>query len=148
MAEDEDETFLNRMSLKKLPTVLGENQFINTIKDRFFERKRHIEVPESKRLAPPTDAIINTVCALYGIDEDQLHSAKRGTVNEARNLAIYLLRYLRGESLTGIGKVFDIRSYSTVSSIIERFKVRIQTERPLLRKVEGAKKTLMRHEQT
>jgi hypothetical protein len=148
MAEDEDETFLNRMNLKKLPTVLGDNQFVNTIKDRFFERKRNIEVPESKRLAPQTDDIINAVCDLYSIDKAQLHAAKRGTVNEARNMAIYLLRYLRGDSLTAIGKVFNIHSYSTVSSIIERFKVRMQTKRQLLQKVEGAKKTLLRQGQT
>jgi REP element-mobilizing transposase RayT len=123
MAEDENETFLNRMNLNRLPNMLGDNQFINTIKQRFFVQKRHIEVPESKRLAPDSNDIIIAVCYSYGIDKDQLHAAKRGAVNEARNMAIYLLRYLRGDPLTTIGKVFDIQSYSTVSSIIERFKV-------------------------
>jgi chromosomal replication initiation ATPase DnaA len=63
-------------------------------------------------------------------------------------MAIYLLRYLRGDSLTTIGKVFDIQSYSTVSSIIERFKIRIQADRKLLRNVEGIRKAIMRHGQT
>ncbi len=148
MAEDEDETFLNRMDLKRLPAVLGDNNFINTIKEKFFEQKRHIEVPESKRLAPDTNDIIKAVCDLYGMEKAQLHAAKRGTVNEARNMAIYLLRYLRGDSLTTIGKVFDIQSYSTVSTIIERFKVRMQTERKLIRKVEETRKALMRQGQT
>jgi REP element-mobilizing transposase RayT len=148
MADDENETFLNRMNLKRLPSILGENQFINTIKERFFGQKRNIEVPESKRLAPEINDIQNAVCDLYGIDKAQLHAAKRGTVNEARNMAIYLLRYLRGDSLTTIGKVFNIQSYSTVSSIIERFKVRMQTERKIMRKVEGTKKALMRQRQT
>ena len=148
MAEEEDETFLDRMNLKRLPSILGDSQFVNAIKDGFFEQKRHIEVPDSKRLAPDGFDIINAVCNYYSIDNVELFAAKRGVVNEARNMAIYLFRYLRGDSLTTIGKVFDIQSYSTVSSIIERFKVRMQTERKLARKVEEAKKALMSQGQT
>ena len=148
MAEEEDETFLDRMNLKRLPSILGDSQFVNAIKDGFFEQKRHIEVPDSKRLAPDGFDIINAVSNYYSIDNVELFAAKRGVVNEARNMAIYLFRYLRGDSLTTIGKVFDIQSYSTVSSIIERFKVRMQTERKLARKVEEAKKALMSQGQT
>jgi putative transposase len=148
MAEDENKTFLDRMNLKRLPSVLGDNTFVNTIKERFFERKRHIEVPESKRLAPDTDDILNAVCGMYGIDKAQLWAAKRGAINEARNMAIYLLRYLRGDSLKTIGKVFNIQSYSTVSSIVERFKIRMQTERKLIRNIEGIRKAIMRQGQT
>jgi len=63
---------------------------------------------------------------------------------EARNIAVYLLRYLRGDSLSAIGKVFDIESYSAVSSIIERLKARMHTEKKLLRKVEVIRKRFMR----
>jgi chromosomal replication initiation ATPase DnaA len=100
-----------------------------------------------KRLAPDADDILNAVCGMYGIDKAQLWAAKRGAINEARNMAIYLLRYLRGDSLTTIGKVFDIQSYSTVSSIVERFKIRMQTERKLIRNVEGKRKAIMRQGQ-
>ena len=148
MAEDENKTFLDRMNLKRLPSVLGENAFVNSIKKRCFEGKRHIEVPESKRLAPDADDILNAVCDIYGIDKAQLCVTQRGTFNEARNMAIYLLRYLRGDSLTIIGKEFDIRSYSTVGSIIERFKDRMQAKRKLLRKVEGVRKSIMSQEKT
>ena len=42
----------------------------------------------------------------------------RGRPNEARNVAIYLLRQLRGSELKGIGTEFGISSYSTLSTII------------------------------
>jgi putative transposase len=148
MAENESESFLEKMNLKKLPSVLGEQAFVRMIKDKFFERKRHIEVPESKRLAPSADRIINAVCVNYGMDEAQLLLAKRGTINEARSLAIYLFRYMRGASLNDIGKTFDISSYSTVSSIIERFKARMHSDRKLSRKVEMLRESLMRQGQT
>jgi chromosomal replication initiation ATPase DnaA len=131
------------MNLKRLPSILGDNQFINTVKERFFKQKRHIEVPESRRLTPEINDIINAVCAFYGIEKAQLRAAKRGTINEERDMAIYLLRYLRGDSLSSIGKVFDIQSYSTVGSVIERFKVRMQSERKLLRKVKEIRKVTM-----
>lgn len=148
MAEDENESFLEKLNLKRLPTVLGENQFVGMIKEKFFENKRHIEVPESKRLAPNAERIIGVVCKLYNMNEAQLLLAKRGETNEARSMAIYLFRHLRGEPLTRIGQVFNIGSYSTVSSIIERFKVRMRSDRNLQRKVERLRATLMRQGQT
>ena len=148
MAEDENESFIEKMKEKKLPSVLGEQTFVRMIKDKFFDRKRHIEVPESKRLAPSGDRIIKAVCEHNGMDEAQLLLTKRGTNNEARSMAIYLFRYLKGESLNNIGEAFDISSYSTVSSIIERFKVRMHADRELSRKVERLKEFLMRQGQT
>ena len=148
MAEDESESFLEKMNFKKLPSVLGEQAFVRRIKDKFFEHKRHIEVPESKRLAPSADRIIKVVCAHYEMDKAQLLLTKRGTTNEARSLAIYLFRHLRGESLTKIGKAFEINSYSTVSSIIERLKVRMHSDRKLSRKVQRLKESLKRQKQT
>ncbi len=128
--------------------MLGDDSFVNSIKERFYERKRHIEVTESKRLAPDTNDILNAVCGIYCIDKAQLWITKRGVINEARNMAIYLLRYLRGDSLTTIGKVFDIQSYSTVSSIIERFKIRLRVEQRLFRNVEDIRRAILHQGQT
>ena len=51
MAEAEDETLLRTLSLKKLPSILGNNDYVNKLENKFFKQKQHIEVPESKRLA-------------------------------------------------------------------------------------------------
>jgi chromosomal replication initiation ATPase DnaA len=45
---------------------------------------------------------------------------RRGVLNEPRNVAVYLLRQIRGESLNDIGELFNIKAYSTVSNIIRR----------------------------
>jgi hypothetical protein len=81
--------------------------------------------------------------AFYGIDKAQLRAAKRGTANEERDMEIYLLRHFRGDPLLSMGKVFDIQSYSTVGSIIARFKVRMPSDRKLLRKVEEIRRVTM-----
>jgi chromosomal replication initiation ATPase DnaA len=49
--------------------------------------------------------------------------------NEARDLAIYLLRYIRSERLEKIGKEFNLNNYSSVSNAISRVKRRLRRNR-------------------
>jgi putative transposase len=148
MGKEENETVLRILSLKKLPSILGDKQFINTLKARFFEKKRHVEVPESKRLAPSIDQIKSAICQYYAIDAEQLYQTKRANFNEARAMGLYLSRHLRGDSLKRIGEHFEIDSYSTVSSIIERFKARLHSDRSLARRIDQVRQVIMSQEQT
>jgi REP element-mobilizing transposase RayT len=148
MAKAENEILLKALSSKKLPSILGNAEFVDLIKKRFFEKKRHIEVPESKQLAPDTDQIKIAVCKYYKIDPTQLYQTKRGTFNEARSMGIYLCRYIRGDTLIQIGEEFKIESYSTVSSVIERFKELIKSDRRLFHKVEHLRKAIIRQKKT
>ena len=90
MAEAEDETLLRTLSLKKLPSILGNNDLVNELKSKFFKQKQDIEVPESKRLALDVDRIKKVLCDYYNIDEDQLYYKKRAFFNEARAIGVYL----------------------------------------------------------
>ena len=49
------------------------------------------------------ERIKEMVCELYGIDEADLLRSRRGVLNEPRNVAVYLTRRLRGDSLKVIG---------------------------------------------
>jgi putative transposase len=120
---------------KKWPSIIGSEEFISHVKKRFFNKKRHIEVPESKMLAPGPETIKMAVCKEYGIDERELLHRRRGAMNEARDMAIYLSRQLRGSKLTEIGKEFGIHNYSTVSTIFDRMKSRISKERRVNKRV-------------
>jgi len=120
---------------KKWPAIIGSDDFINRTKKNFFNKKRHMEVPESKLLAPDIEKIKTAVCKEYKLKEEELHHSKRGSRNEARDTAIYLSRQLRGSKLTEIGKEFGISNYSTVSTIIERIKIRMSKERTLNKRV-------------
>ena len=144
MRADEDEILLRVLSLKKLPTILGDNQFVDKLKSKFFEQKQDIEVPESKRLAPKVEKIKKMICRYYNIDEDQLYYSRRAFFNEARAMGVYFCRHLRGQSLKGIGEQFKIDNYSTVSSIIERFRVRLQTDRGLARRVKQVQQAIIK----
>jgi len=120
---------------KKWPSIIGSDEFIARVKNRFFNRKRHIEVPESKMLAPDIKMIKAAICKEYKIEGGELYHLRRGSSNEARDAAVYLSRQLRGSKLTEIGKEFGINNYSTVSTIIERMRRRITEERRVNKRV-------------
>ena len=120
MQKEESGEVTKLFSLKKLPSFFGPESFITEMKEKYYFKKKSYEVPESKRLAPASDSIISSVCENYGVTFSELMVTRRGIFHEPRNIAVYLLRQIRGESLNNIGKLFNIKAYSTVSSILRR----------------------------
>jgi len=57
-----------------------------------------------------------------GVTEGATASSARGVTNDPRDISIYLVRTLKGDSLEQIGKHFQIEKYSTVGSAIAREK--------------------------
>ena len=104
-------------------------EFYRLGEEHFFIQKRHVEVPESKALAPDFGKIKETVCRSYGVKEEDIFISRRGISNEPRNVAIFLLRNLKGSKLDEIGREFDINKYSSVSTIIVRTKQRAIKDR-------------------
>lgn len=107
---------------KNLPAVMGSKSFVDKIKEMFFSNKSHEDVPESRSLAPDLDRIIGEVCKFYNVNKNDLLVSRRGYFNEARNVAIYLIRRLRRDTLKEVGEAFGINKNSTVGSVVERVK--------------------------
>ena len=144
MRSDEDETLLRLLNLKKLPTIFGDDPSVDKLKSKFYLQKQHLEIPESKKLAPKVEKIKQTICQYYNIDEDQLYYSRRAFFNEARAMGIYICRHLRRQSLKDIGEQFKIDNYSTVSSIIERFKARLQTDHGLSKRIKQVQQAIVK----
>jgi len=137
-AEDEEVDEISKvLDRKKWPSILGTTNFMDKVKERFFPEKVDDEVPQSRELAPTPAQIKKAVCERYRINDDELLVSKRGVFNEPRNVAIYLARRLRGESLKQIGEQFQIKKYSSVSSVIERTKTAMAKDRKLRNRVES-----------
>jgi len=122
---------------KNLPVVIGSENFVDLIKDRFFNSKDFEEVPEAKSLAPDIEKIKHMVCKAYNIKETDLYVSRRGYFNEPRNVAIYLVRYLRNDKLRTVGSQFRIEKYSTVSSIVEKVKSEMKVDKGLKKRVKN-----------
>jgi REP element-mobilizing transposase RayT len=143
MAQDDDETIERIFSLKKLPAILGNAQFVQAIKARFFASKLSPEVPESRLLAPVSmDRIKHAVCEAFDVSADALAQTARGSTNDPRDISIYLARTLTGASLKHIGGHFDIEKYSTVGSAVSRVKTKIEKDQMFAEHVEKIIKAL------
>jgi putative transposase len=132
---------------KKLPAMMGSDYFVDRIKTRFFFKKRHVEVPESRSLAPDANRIIGEVCKFYNVNRDELLSSRRGHFNEPRNVAIYLIRRLRHETLRGVGESFGIDRNSTVSSVVERLEKEVKRNKKLKKRIEDLKLRLSKSQE-
>ena len=136
MQKDDSEEVERLFSLKKLPSFFGPESFITAIKEKYYFKKKSYEVPESKSLAPTSDTIISSVCEYYGVSFNELLITRRGIFNESRNIAVYLLRQIRGENLNNIGELFNIKTYSTVSSILRRVSKLKKHDRKFKKQIE------------
>lgn len=111
--------------------IFGSDPFIEKIKRRFSNGTKKEEIPESKIFLPKRDEIIDAVCGYYGISQEELFISRRGTVNEPRALAIFLIRCRRGDSLKTIANAFGIGKYSSVSSTVKRFEQKLEKDQEL-----------------
>ena len=72
----------------------------------------------------------------------------RVTCLSPRNAAIYLTRRLRHDSLQEISSQFKMNKYSSVSSIVERMKVRIEADKKIKKRIVDLCNIIKSQEQT
>ncbi|MBM9606239.1 transposase [Desulfopila inferna] len=133
---EESAEFTNFFSRKNLTSFFGSQNFIDWVKSTYRQLQNHKEIPQSKHLTPTIDDIKRAVCEYYEIEQKHLEQTKRGQVNEARNVAVYLAREKCGLSLETIGRQFELLKYSSVSSIVTRTEKKLLEDKPLRDRIE------------
>ena len=136
VALNDEDGIIRMYERKRWPSFLGSEGFVNSIKEKFSSRKVNEEVPQSRELVIDSSRIRKKVCEFYKISKRELMLSRRGMFNEPRNVAIYLARRLRGDSLKQIAEEFGMNKYSSVSSVIERTKKMLVEDRKLSKRVE------------
>ena len=141
--QEDSEELINFFGKKKLPSVLGEAEFIDWVKRTFFTDKTHNQVPDSRQLAPGVERIKEAVRQYYGIEKGRLMKSARGVNNEPKNVAIYLTRVLSREGLMNISAAFGMQGYSSVSSAIDRVKKRMVSDKGLRKRIDEIKQQII-----
>jgi chromosomal replication initiation ATPase DnaA len=118
MEMDDDDEISRMLQGGRWLAVLGDEEFVNRLKARFYKEKSHPQIPESVALAPELGDIEDEVCSYYQVDKSQLIQSRRGCSNEPRAVAIYLAHILCGDRLGDIGAEFHLRGYSSVSRLL------------------------------
>lgn len=106
----------------KWPTLMGSDDFIFSIKEKYYKQKKDKEIPESYNFLPEIKLIKEIVCQYYKVDESELNISRRGVFNEPRSVAVYLTRRFRKDTLEKISNEFSIGRYTTVSSSLGKTK--------------------------
>ena len=127
---------------KRWPAILGGEGFISWVKGAFFEKKRNREVPDSFQLATERKQILEAVCLHYGVVEKEVLTGRRGKENEPRNVAMYLCRILRNDTLIDLGHEFGMSGYSSAGSAVERVVKKMPKSQALVRHIEEIKELL------
>ena len=65
-----------------------------------------------------------------------MNRGRKRYFNEPRNIAVYLTRHLRNDTLKEVGVQFNIKKSSSVSSIVERMKSGLKADRGLRMRIE------------
>ena len=126
----------------KLPLLLGTKEFINDIRHRYQGRSNIKDTPQVRELFQEKSRIEKAVISAYQVNREDLLKSRRGNYNEARNVAIYLMRKHTGAALSDIGSRFEMRSYSSVSSVVQRMQEALRRDRNLRQRVEAAERLL------
>jgi REP element-mobilizing transposase RayT len=143
MDTEDSEEIQSLFEKKKWPSLLGSADFINWVKETFFSKKKHREVPESAQLAPERQQIIKEIRRFYGVKNKDLLTSQRGKSNEPRDVAIYLCRILRNDTLIDLSQSFGMTGYSPASSAVERVKKNMVKNKELRQKIKQLKTNLL-----
>ena len=131
MHDDTDDELTDIFEKKKMPAFLGGQDFIAWVKDTFYSQKQDQDIADAALLAPELSMIKQVVSAYYNINPANLSHTRRGIPNEPRDMAVFLTRKLRRDTLATIGDAFGMNGYSTVSSAIERIKTHLSHDEKL-----------------
>ncbi len=117
-------------SMKRLMSVFGGHSFKEQISIlvKRLDPKEDIDPQAIKEFNVAPDAILHEVCNYYDIDKATLLYTRRGYSNLPRDVAIYLLRQHRLDTLKEIGVHFGLNKNSSVSSAIIRAKGAIEKD--------------------
>ncbi len=143
VSQEDSEEIGQFFSRKNLPSILGSKSFIEWVKEKYYQLKFNEEIPQSRALAPGTEKIKDVVCNTYHVDRQDLLVSRRGIANEPRNVAVYLTRRFTGETLERIGREFNIKKYSSASTVIERIKVQLSEDKKLRTRIKKIERRLM-----
>lgn len=131
MARQADVSLERSLAGQKVHSILGNQTFKKQIRQRFRLGQGRPQKARVKNLsAISIRHIKSAVCHAYNAHQEKLYASSRGVINEPRNVAIYLARILRGETLFALGREFRMDNPSTVGSAIHRVRLQL-AEDPL-----------------
>lgn len=132
---------------KKHPSVLGSRGFIEWVKYNYIDKiKSKQEIPEIrrfKRKKVPLQMILRHLQSEYNVSKAKIISANHRQKNEARSMAVYLMRHLNGMSFNEIASFLGGITDRSASKIMERLKKQFKDDDGLKTKARAYERYLL-----
>jgi putative transposase len=120
---------------RKVP-ILGNEEFVEQARRPGLEVARDHARYERRAVLAGPERVINEVLRRYGLTREAILVGQRGRENEARKVAMYLVKRCCDRTLPEIAKDFGVGSNSTVSWSCRVIEARMIKERKLRDRIE------------
>ena len=100
---------------KRHSPILGTEAFIERIREPGAPIPREHPRYERRVVQPGPERVIHEVMRQYQVTREEIFRARRGRENEARKVALYLVKRCCDRTLSEMAEYFGIGNYSTVS---------------------------------
>jgi REP element-mobilizing transposase RayT len=131
-----EETLLEFYSSQKRSPMLGDEDFVSWVKGGGFSVSGEHVGYETRVLRPAISSVVKAVAEVYQVSEEEIFQGRRGKRNEARQVAMYLIRELCDMSLKEIAEVFSLGGYGSVGGTCSIIEKKSKTDKALRRCIE------------
>ncbi|MBI4846037.1 MAG: transposase [Candidatus Omnitrophica bacterium] len=146
MRQEDDKELETYYNAKKRAFILGEKDFVDEFRRRYIDEERYYdrEVPEEwkMRQKKKQEEIEQRVVREYKIKAPELFCASRGKENEARKVAIRLLREHAGIECKEIAGRYGIGNPRGISEYCRRVKMMCERDKVFDRRYERLRSSL------
>jgi putative transposase len=117
--------------------VLGSEGFIEEVAARSVNFGREIPRYQRQGVEPTPERVIRRVAGLYKVPREDLLRVKRGQENEARKVAMYLVRRCCERTLGATARLFGLGSYGAVGWGCHGIRARMEREKKFRDRIEA-----------
>jgi REP element-mobilizing transposase RayT len=111
--------------------ILGSEEFIERVRQPVAALAREYARYERRVVQAGPERVVGEVARQYKVTREEIFQGKRGKENEARKVAMYLVRRCCDRTLPEIAKYFGTGSYSAVTWSCRQIEARMAREKKL-----------------
>jgi REP element-mobilizing transposase RayT len=121
---------------KRYSPVLGRREFAQKVRGPEVKFPREIPRYHRRRVQPSPEQVIGKVAETYKVANEKVLRGVRGKENEARKVAMYLVRRCCDETLVETARLFGLGSYGAVGWGCHGVRTRMEREKKFREQIE------------
>ena len=131
-----EESLKRYYASKRQSSILGSEAFIEQVRHSGAPAAREHPRYERRVIEVGPERVVNEVARCYKVAREEIFQGVRGRENEARKVALYVVKHCCDRTLSEIAKYFGMGNYSTVSWHCRAIASRLAKEKRLRGKVQ------------